>query len=62
MQFQKTYTFSWWQMGIIKLALLTIGISIGIYWESFFINYIEYIWGIAGIATTYSLYISIKQL
>ena len=58
----KSYTFSWWEMGIFKLALMAIGISIGIYWQSFFIQYIEVIWGIAILASIYSMYIAIRQI
>ena len=58
----KSYTFSWWEMGIFKLALIAIGISVGIYWQSFFIQYIEVIWGIAILASIYSMYIAIRQI
>ena len=58
----KSYTFSWWEMGVFKLALIAIGISVGIYWQSFFIQYIEVIWGIAILASIYSMYIAIRQI
>lgn len=58
----KSYTFSWWEMGIFKLALLAIGISVGIYWQSFFVEYIEVIWSIAILASIYSMYIAIRQI
>src|SRR5665648_761253 len=32
----KSYTFTWWQIGIFKLALLAIGAAIGAHWHEFF--------------------------
>jgi hypothetical protein len=37
--FFKSYIFTWWQIGIFKLALLAIGIAIGSYWHIFFRAY-----------------------
>ena len=56
----KSYTFTWWQMGILKLALLAAGATIGAYWHDFFgSNLITLIvvWVVAGI---YTLYISFR--
>ena len=58
----KSYTFSWWEMGIFKLALIAIGISVGIYWQAFFIEYIEVVWSIAILSSIYSMYIAIRQI
>jgi len=32
----KDYMFSWWQVGIFKLALLSFGVAIGAYWHEVF--------------------------
>jgi hypothetical protein len=58
----RSYTFSWWQMGIIKLTLLAIGVSIGVQWESFFEMYHVFIWSIAIVGSLYGIYISLRQL
>jgi hypothetical protein len=60
--FFKSYTFTWWQIGIFKLALLTIGIAIGSYWSEFFKNYLVPLIIIAVIASLYIMVISFKQL
>lgn len=57
----KTYYFKWWQVGIFKLALLSIGIIIGTYWYDFFSTNIVFILIIAIITTAYISYISFKQ-
>lgn len=32
----KTYSFAWWQMGILKLSTISFGIIVGAYWHEFF--------------------------
>jgi hypothetical protein len=32
----KSYTFTWWQIGIFKVALLTMGAAAGARWHRFF--------------------------
>lgn len=60
--FFKSYTFTWWQIGIFKLALLSIGIAIGAYWSEFFKNYSVPLIIIAVIASIYIMFVSLKQL
>jgi len=60
--FFKSYTFTWWQIGIFKLALLSIGVAIGAYWSEFFKNYLVPLIIIAVIASIYIMFVSLKQL
>ena len=30
----KNYTFTWWQVGLLKFALLFVGIAVGSYWST----------------------------
>ena len=60
--FFKSYTFTWWQIGIFKLALLAIGIAIGSYWHIFFRAYLVPLIIIAIIASVYIMFVSLKQL
>jgi len=32
----KSITLTWWQVGIFKVAAISLGISIGAYWADFF--------------------------
>ena len=61
MKLFKSYTYKWWQMSILKLALFTIGAAIGAYWSEFFIVNLTTLIIIAVISTIYVLYISFKQ-
>ena len=60
--FFKSYTFTWWQIGIFKLALLSIGIAIGAYWHEFFKTYLVPLIIIAVVASAYIIFTSLKQL
>jgi len=56
----RKYTFSWQQIGVFKLSLLTIGIMIGsISYEFFRANIISVII-IAVISTAYMMYVTLK--
>lgn len=57
----RSYTFSWWQVGIFKLALLSIGAIIGSYWNEFFVSNMTVVVIVAIIAGLYSGYIAITQ-
>jgi len=61
MEIFKPYTFSWWQIAILKMALLFFGIAIGAYWHSFFgANLMIFV--IVGLAAgLYIAYISFKK-
>ncbi len=57
----KSYTFTCWQIGIFKFALLFIGIAIGAYLHDFFLEYITALIIMAIITSAYIAYISFKQ-
>ena len=38
-----SYTFTWWQVGILKLTVLCVGLAAGAYWSAFFIPLIPYL-------------------
>ena len=57
----KNYTFTWWQIGVFKLALLAIGVVIGAYWYEFWNSYLTALIVIAVVTSSYIMYISLKQ-
>lgn len=61
MKIFKSYTFTWQQMGIFKLALLALGIAIGAFWYAFFGSYLTALLVIAIIAGVYLIAVSVKQ-
>jgi len=57
----KSYTLTWWQIGIFKLALLAIGVSIGAYWHDIFAGSLVVLIVIAIVASAYTMYVALKQ-
>jgi len=57
----KSYTYKWWQMGIFKIALLSIGINIGAYWSEIFSSYLNILIIIWIISAIYIMCISFKK-
>jgi len=57
----KDYTFSWLQIGVFKISLLSIGVIAGTYWYEFFIANMTVVIAVAVVATAYTMYVAIKQ-
>lgn len=57
----KDYTFSWKQIGIFKLALLSIGVIIGAIWHEFFVEHMTLVAIVAVVASLYIMSVSLKQ-
>ncbi len=57
----KNYTYSWWQVGILKLALLSFGLAIGAYWNEFFFQYVNLFIAIGVACAIYIGYISLRK-
>jgi hypothetical protein len=52
---------SWWQVGILKLSLLSIGIAIGAYWQEVFLPYVAWLVVLGVVSGIYIAYIWSKQ-
>jgi len=61
MKLFKSYTYKWWQMGIFKLSLLSIGVIFGSFFPEFFRTYLTLFIVIASVAAIYIIYISLKK-
>ena len=57
----KNYTFTWKEIGVFKLALLSIGIIIGSYWYEFFTANMTLLVIVAVVTTIYTMYVALKQ-
>jgi hypothetical protein len=57
----KSSTFTWWQLGLFKLSVVTIGIAIGAYWYSVFLPYTVILVAVGLISGVYVGYIWLKQ-
>jgi len=54
-----SYTYTWWQMGVFKLALLALGVIGGAYFASFVL---DALWVFIAIAVVSSAYIIVISL
>lgn len=61
MKIFKDYTYSWWQIGLFKLSLLSLGVVIGSYWEEIFSQYITGLLVLGIVLAIYVIAISLKQ-
>lgn len=57
----KSGTYTWWQVGILKLSLLLIGISIGAYWPVVFRDWLTSMIIVAAICGIYTMVVWIRQ-
>ncbi len=57
----KSFTLAWWQMALLKVGLLAVGIVIGTYWHGFFRKYVPVLIGIAVVTLVYVTYVWVKQ-
>ncbi len=57
----KSYSLTWWQIGILKVALLAFGVAIGTLWPTLFRGILVPLVVLAILASAYIMYLSVKQ-
>jgi hypothetical protein len=57
----KTFTLKWWQAGLFKWGLLSLGIAAGAYWHEFFGSYLLVLMIVAAATLACVTYIWWKQ-
>jgi hypothetical protein len=57
----KDFTLKWWQAGILKIALLSLGITIGSTWPELFKEWIHLLFLLFLISVSYVTYVWWKQ-
>lgn len=53
----KSKTLSWWQAGVFKISLLSLGILVGTHWSDLFLSYTNLLIGLFIVSTLYLFYI-----
>ncbi|MDE2001387.1 MAG: hypothetical protein KGI60_02350 [Patescibacteria group bacterium] len=51
MKLLQSRTFAWWEMGIVKVCLLSLGILLGLYFYPYLVGLIP-LWWVLFVATT----------
>jgi len=57
----KSYTFKWWEIAVLKVAVLLAGALIGAYWSDFFLSNALIFFIIIIMAVLYSVYAAFSQ-
>ncbi len=57
----KTFALKWWQTGLFKWGMLTMGIAIGTYWHDLFGRYLLILISMAMVSLAYVTYVWWKQ-
>jgi hypothetical protein len=57
----KDFTLKWWQAGIFKIALLSLGITIGSMWPELFKGWTPFLFLLFLISVGYVTYVWLKQ-
>ena len=58
----KDWTFKWWEVGLLKLALTAFGAAIALQWHDFFIDYKWALLGIFILIWIYFIYKTFNEL
>jgi len=57
----KSYTYTWWEIAIFKVALLSLGIILGVYWHTIFQQYLMLLAIAGALGSLYVGYVSFKK-
>ena len=53
MKIFRTWTFSWWQVGVLKVCLISFGILLGLYFHEYLVTLVWLWWTLFMVTTTY---------
>lgn len=58
----QSFTFTWWQVGLLKLALLSLGVVVGSTWPGIFVGWRDVLVVVFVVPACYLIYLSFRQL
>jgi hypothetical protein len=58
----KSYTFAWWQLGLLKISVLALGLAVGATWPDLFAGWRELLLVLFVAPAFYVSYVWIEQL
>ncbi|OGZ03317.1 MAG: hypothetical protein A2390_02935 [Candidatus Liptonbacteria bacterium RIFOXYB1_FULL_36_10] len=60
MKIFKTWTFQWWEMGLVKLCLISFGILLGLYFYGYLVGLLWLWWGLFVVTSVYFITLFLK--
>jgi hypothetical protein len=57
----KTFTLRWWQIPLVKICLISLGIILGLYLKDYLIDYVVWFWALFAVTAVYFIYIWLEQ-
>lgn len=57
----RTWTFQWWEVGLIKLCLLSLGILAGLYFYRYLVGFDWLLWGVFAATAVYFITLFFKK-
>jgi len=58
----QSFTFTWWQVGLLKLSLLSLGMVIGSTWSEVFAGWRDVLGVLFVVPAVYLTYLAFRQL
>jgi len=53
MEIFKTWMFTWWEIGIIKVCLISLGILLGLYFYEYLLSFVWLWWALFAVTAIY---------
>jgi hypothetical protein len=58
----RSYTFAWWQLALLKISVLALGLAVGSSWPDFFAGWRGLLLVLFVVPAFYVTYVGIEQL
>ena len=62
MTFFKDFTFAWWQLGLLKLSMVALGLGVGSTWPAVFAGWRDLLLILFVVPAFYMSYVWLKQI
>ena len=56
MKILRTWTFKWWEIPLLKICLLSLGIIFALYFHNYLVDLMWLWWGLFGVTMIYFIY------
>lgn len=61
MKWFQDYTLAWWQIGLLKIAMIAFGLAAGASWPGAFQGWLLWLWAVFILLSAYLVAVGIRQ-